>query len=292
MQLIQSQEKLLSQNLWAKINLIRKDIQQNLDSGHNDFHIVIEELYKLDCLSELLMNTSLKLQDVEEMKLTQACIQADLDASNQKTNGLERKVSDLQQEVEQLMEDNRRLGDQLTRLVSKHNSLKRDVSKAWLQCKESMDKLNKLEAHLMLLDSTVNSVSRLSVGFTAQLKTDLCVDHDTEINSIFHVISNAGNAFQPDSGSFVAPHDGLYGFCIKLEQTLNKNFTIFLVTKTGAAKPVKEMAVPFTQNAPHSAVCVLDLTIGALVLVRIELAGEKIGLKSSLTFSGWSIGYD
>ena len=109
---------------------------------------------------------------------------------------------------------------------------------------------------------------------------------------MFRVISNVGNRFNPSSGSFVAPHDGLYGFCVKLEQLTNTNFTVFFITKTGATKTVKEMAVSFSKSAPHSAFCVLDLAKDAHVLLKIELDGERVELKSSLTFSGWSIGYD
>ena len=138
----------------------------------------------------------------------------------------------------------------------------------------------------------MNTVARPSIGFTAQLKDDRRFDSTGCVMQMYRIISNVGNTFHAATGAFIAPHDGLYGFCVKMEQKENKAFTIALVTKTGKGNPVREMEVALHWAAPHSAFCVLDLPKSATVSLNIELASGAVDLKSSLTFSGWSIGYE
>ena len=93
------------------------------------------------------------------------------------------------------------------------------------------------------------------------------------------------------------PHDGLYGFCVKLEQQLveGPDFSACLMTKKvneDAADAEEEYRIDMNHNSAHSALCVLDLEADVRVFVKIITAVSEFVMMDSFTFSGWSIGYN
>ena len=92
------------------------------------------------------------------------------------------------------------------------------------------------------------------------------------------------------------PHDGLYGFCMKLElQSGDPSFSACLMTKKvneDADGAEEEYEISMFNDSPHSALCVLDLYADVRVFVKIISASSTFQMMDSFTFSGWSIGYD
>ena len=131
------------------------------------------------------------LADVNKIKLTQASIQTDLDTYNQRSHDLERKVFDLQHQVDQLNEERTYLRDQLKQVALKHTALKKNVKKRHQQVCPFLSYTSStfiFSVYLILFLAKVrspftdnmlkNPVQRLDSIFTAYLHTFIHIIQD------------------------------------------------------------------------------------------------------------------
>ena len=138
----------------------------------------------------------------------------------------------------------------------------------------------------------VDLLQRHQVGFTVKLPNHIRISRNTQVRNLLQVINNNGYCFEPYSGHFVAPYNGLYCFCIKLEGDVNHNFTICLMSRKVHKEAVKEYEIPISINSPISGLCVLYLFAQERVFVNIATSLFPVILKNAFTFSGWSIGFE
>ncbi|KAK3795960.1 hypothetical protein RRG08_042954 [Elysia crispata] len=113
------------------------------------------------------------------------------------------------------------------------------------------------------------------VGFTVQLHEDRDIRENWELRKLFKVVNNSGNCFRPYKGHFVVPYDGLYCFCIKLEQNVHQDFTASLMVKSVNGKAEGKYEIPMRFNTPHSALCTLEVGEN---LVQQSLARPTTGV--------------
>ena len=129
------------------------------------------------------------------------------------------------------------------------------------------------------------------VGFTVQLHEDRDIRENWQLRKLFKVVNNSGNCFRPYKGHFVVPYDGLYCFCIRLEQNVVQDFTASLMVKSVNGKAEGKYEIPMRFNTPHSALCTLEVCTKDFVFVNIVSLQGTSKLVCSFTFSGWSLGY-
>ena len=140
-------------------------------------------------------------------------------------------------------------------------------------------------------ETDILQLSRSPVGFTVQLQEDRVIDQNYQVKKLFDIVTNFGECFKPYQGHFVVPYDGLYCFCVKLEQEGDDNFTAGLMSKEINEEADQEYEIPMCRDSPHSALCVLSLSANRRIFLKIISSDKPIKLMNNFTFSGWSLGY-
>ena len=95
----------------------------------------------------------------------------------------------------------------------------------------------------------------------------------------------------PDQGHFFVPHNGLYCFSVKIHQTGQQHFIVYLMSKK-SHEAKQRYQIIMDDDIPHSASCVLYLSAGEEVFLKISHSNGPIKLINTFTFSGWSVGYE
>ncbi|GFR61037.1 hypothetical protein ElyMa_000094000 [Elysia marginata] len=324
---LKGQGEKLSAALFAKVDELGVECQKALEASNNNSHVASIVAYRLDSFSELLDNAMLKLQGHESSpSQTSQAIKAKLDGISA---ALFKSSSDSEKEKENVKNlqmfalDNARLSAQLKKMRSRHKALKQQLvsvkdekNTAILLLSKKVSSLEKLrnlltsgqaraeastpelkqmcqntQLQLQKLETDISKFARPPVGFTAQLQEDRDIGENCQVKRLFKIVTGTGDCFKPYQGHFVVPYDGLYCFCVKLEQQNNICFTASLMSREAHEEADEEMQIPMHNDSPHSALCVLELTANKRVFVKIVSSDDEIALKNTFTFSGWSIGY-
>ena len=96
----------------------------------------------------------------------------------------------------------------------------------------------------------------------------------------------------PNQGRFCTPQDGLYCFSVTLSQQYRQHFSAQLVSKKDYEGAKQRYEIVMNDYFPHSASCVLYLSAGEQVFLKIGHSDGPIQLNDTFTFSGWSVGYE
>ncbi|RUS77499.1 hypothetical protein EGW08_014746 [Elysia chlorotica] len=315
--LLERVEKLEASNrrferMHASLQQAYDELSASKEQERQRFQLRVENLEKI--VSKFKMNTS-AIPHIEQQLVTITAQVQELKSESNKT------MNDMKK-LQTLAIDNASLGVQLKKLKSKYKTMKEQMFSLKVEKDTASLVLAKKVANLERLRKILNGErlgaratgpglrqSAISddgehltatsiphgkpppVGFTAQLPEVRDITKNSHINKLFRVINNSGGCFKPYQGHFVAPSDGLYCFCVKLEQDVNQNFVACLMVKKRYEPPKEKYDIRMFCDVPHSALCTLDLCASDRVFVKILSTEGRGKLDSSFTFSGWSLGY-
>ena len=73
-------------------------------------------------------------------------------------------------------------------------------------------------------------VTRPAVGFSAGfVEGSRTFNPNAHVKRLLRVTTNIGGCFSPDQGHFIAPHNGLYCFSVKVDQEGKQHFVATLM---------------------------------------------------------------
>ncbi|GFO05965.1 structural maintenance of chromosomes protein [Plakobranchus ocellatus] len=239
-----------------------------------------------------LNNQTAQLQ--KEMTETQKSM-AEVPDMKQKLEALTNSVVVFHKTSDDLATKSGEASNLLAQKVSSLEKLRESLDKERCQT-ESKPQMKQMyeetQRQLQVLNDDIKNIkshTRPQVGFTVQLHFEENFHAGKQISGLFNVITNVGDCFRPFEGHFVAPHNGLYCFCVKLEQKESKVFTACIMTKELNFEAKERLKIPIYCGAPHSALCLLQVKANDHVFVKIVSAEDTIKFNDSYIFSGWSI---
>ncbi|KAK3804135.1 hypothetical protein RRG08_015709 [Elysia crispata] len=209
-------------------------------------------------IEESMAQVQQGISPIPELEAKLQTVTTEMEACCKESKIQKNKIKNLQM----LVEDSTNLRSQLKKMKSKHQALKQQIitikdekDTASLLLAKRLSNLERLreilkrdqprgatapETNLMSenlhtqlrkLETDILQLSRSPVGFTVQLQEDRVIDQNCQVKKLFDIVTNFGECFKPYQGHFVVPYDGLYCFCVKLEQEGDDNFTAGLMSK-------------------------------------------------------------
>ncbi|WAR31323.1 C1QL4-like protein [Mya arenaria] len=258
------------EELLGKLDALGKrqmHVETEVDSSVEDIHALEKRLTH----AETEVDTSVKDSQVLKKRLTQ--LETELDNSTKEIHGLEKKHDIEKEKSVKAIHD----------LEERYNSLQTDLKKNENTTKSYFDVREKsLEVFDQRLDAISKNITegmhQSPVAFFAILSTDLRTTSSFQTLVFTKVVTDVGGGYNPGTGVFTTPVDGLYVFSTSVMVNLSTSTTFahIRIDKNGG-----KVAYLYANDSDGdfetvSGTIILSLKVGDNVKMLCDQSGRTI----------------
>ncbi|XP_078320305.1 uncharacterized protein LOC111114058 isoform X2 [Crassostrea virginica] len=251
-----------------------------------------QEVLKMKALIVILLFVSFENAAAAEDTTLQTVLE-ELEILKKVISQQQTKIGLLEENLKSVKEQNRKLQEEVVHLKSDQEVIREKMNLKQTKVPDRHNNFggeprNKSRGLDDILSRHKRQLSQypLEVGFTALRHQDPVVVHTNAIIIFETSITNAGSAYNPLSGIFRAPANGLYVFFFDIECAKNTGDTHVELVRDGAQTGIQAYCHGTGDFDNSSTLGVLHLSAGDTVWVRL-FQGDYINFGGKTLFSGF-----